>query len=185
MSTTRNFGRSRLGVRLGSILLATTSLTYLAPALEMRGIAVGAFFTASTTTMFATRAFAFRRVEDANKRFLVAAGLALETLGFVAVTYAGRHASLVVGAGVVFGLGHSLIYPVLAALMSEGIDPSQRSGSQAWLNAGFNTGIYATPLPQALLVAQGGYEATMLALAIVAAAAAVALFARGVVVGGR
>lgn len=167
----------------GSMFGFATS--YLAPALEMRGIAVGAFFTASTTTMFATRAFAFRRVEDANKRFLVAAGLALEALGFVAVTYAGRHASLVVCAGIVFGLGHSLIYPVLAALMSDGIEPSQRSGSQAWLNAGFNTGIYATPLPQALLVAQGGYEATMLALALVAAAAAVALFVRGVFVGRK
>jgi len=33
MSRTHNVGRSRLGVRLGSILLATTSLTYLAPAL--------------------------------------------------------------------------------------------------------------------------------------------------------
>lgn len=159
------------------------AVSYLAPALEARAIPVGAFFTASTTTMFATRAFAFRRVEDANKRFLVAAGLALEAVGFVAVAWAGPHMLFVVAGGIVFGLGHSLIYPVLAAIMSADIEPSQRSGSQAWLNAGFNTGIYATPLPQALLVAWGGYNATMIALAIVAALTALALAIRGAAIG--
>jgi MFS family permease len=155
------------------------AIAYLAPALEARAISVGAFFTASTTTMFATRAFGFRRVEEANKRFLVGAGLALEALGFVAVSYAGPHVLYVVAGGIVFGLGHSLIYPVLAALMGEGIDPSKRAGPQAWLNASFNVGIYATPLPQALLVARVGYETTMLVMAAIAAAAALALFVRG------
>jgi MFS family permease len=178
-----NSWRSRFAEQIFAVIVAGAmfgfATSYLAPALEARAIPVGAFFSASTTTMFATRAFAFRRVEDANKRYLVAAGLALEALGFVAVAYAGPHLLYVVCGGVVFGFGHSLIYPVLAAMMSEGIEPSQRSGPQAWLNAGFNTGIYATPLPQALLVAHGGYNATMLVLAGVATVTALGLAIRG------
>ena len=151
------------------------AVSYLAPALEARAISVGAFFTASTTTMFATRAFGFRRVEEANKRVLVGTGLALEALGFVAVAYAGPHVLFVAAGGIVFGLGHSLIYPVIAALMGEGVDPSQRAGPQAWLNACFNVGIYATPLPQALLVARVGYESTMLVMSLIAGVMAIFL----------
>ena len=80
--------------------------------------------------------------------------------------------------GVLFGFGHSMIYPVLAVWVTDGVDAARRAGPQAWLNAFFNLGIYATPLPETWLVAAYGYEAAMVALAAIAAAVAIWLAAR-------
>ena len=154
------------------------AVAYLAPALEARHIPIAAFFTASTLTMFATRFLGLRRVEAVDRRFLVAAGLMLEAIGYVAVSGAGSRAWMVSIGGVLFGFGHSMIYPVLAVWVTDGVDAARRAGPQAWLNAFFNLGIYATPLPETWLVAAYGYEAAMIALAAVAAGVAIWLAAR-------
>ena len=154
------------------------AVAYLAPALEARHIPIAAFFTASTLTMFATRFLGLRRVEAVDRRFLVAAGLMLEAIGYVAVSGAGSRAWMVSIGGVLFGFGHSMIYPVLAVWVTDGVDAARRAGPQAWLNAFFNLGIYATPLPETWLVAAYGYEAAMVALAAITAAVAIWLAAR-------
>ena len=154
------------------------AVAYLAPALEARHIPIAAFFTASTLTMFATRFLGLRRVEAVDRRLLVAAGLMLEAIGYVAVSGAGSRAWMVSIGGVLFGFGHSMIYPVLAVWVTDGVDAARRAGPQAWLNAFFNLGIYATPLPETWLVAAYGYEAAMVALAAIAAAVAIWLAAR-------
>ena len=154
------------------------AVAYLAPALEARHIPIAAFFTASTLTMFATRFLGLRRVEAVDRRLLVAAGLMLEAIGYVAVSGAGSRAWMVSIGGVLFGFGHSMIYPVLAVWVTDGVEAARRAGPQAWLNAFFNLGIYATPLPETWLVAAYGYEAAMVALAAIAAAVAIWLAAR-------
>jgi MFS family permease len=78
-----------------------------------------------------------------------------------------------------FGLGHSLVYPVLSVWMSEGVDPARRAGPQAWLNAFFNVGLYATPLPETWLVAGFGYDWTMIVLSGICSAFALFLWLRG------
>jgi len=154
------------------------AVAYLAPALEARHIPIAAFFTASTLTMFATRFLGLRRVEAVDRRLLVASGLALEAIGYVAVSGAGARAWVVAIGGVLFGFGHSMIYPVLAVWVTDGVEATRRAGPQAWLNAFFNLGIYATPLPETWLVAAYGYETTMVALAGLAALVAAWLAAR-------
>ncbi len=154
------------------------AVAYLAPALEARHIPLAAFFTASTLTMFATRFLGLRRVEAVDRRLLVASGLALEAIGYVCVSAAGSRAWVVAIGGVLFGFGHSMIYPVLAVWVTDGVEAARRAGPQAWLNAFFNLGIYATPLPETWLVAAFGYEATMVALAVFAACVAAWLAAR-------
>ncbi|MCB1541958.1 MAG: MFS transporter [Rhodoblastus sp.] len=154
------------------------AVAYLAPALEARHIPIAAFFTASTLTMFATRFLGLRRVEAVDRRLLVAAGLMLEAIGYVAVSGAGGRAWVVAIGGVLFGFGHSMIYPVLAVWVTDNVEPDRRAGPQAWLNAFFNLGIYATPLPETLLVAAYGYEATMVAIAALAATVAIWLATR-------
>ncbi|MDE2362505.1 MAG: MFS transporter [Hyphomicrobiales bacterium] len=179
--------RPRFVEPLLSMIVAGTlygfTTAYLAPALEARSIPLGAFFTASTLTMFASRAFGFRRIEEANKRYLVGFGLALEAAGLVAVSFAGAHVWPVSAGGIIFGLGHSLLYPVLAAWMVQGVDATRRSGPQAWLNACFNIGLYATPLPETFIVARVGYDWTMVVLAAAAAIAAATLVLRGALSG--
>ncbi|MFO1134739.1 MAG: MFS transporter [Rhodoblastus sp.] len=154
------------------------AVAYLAPALEARHIPIAAFFTASTLTMFATRFLGLRRVEAVDRRLLVASGLALEAIGYVCVSAAGPRAWVVAVGGMLFGFGHSMIYPVLAVWVTDGVEAARRAGPQAWLNAFFNLGIYATPLPETWLVAAYGYEATMIALAALAAAVALWLAAK-------
>ena len=174
--------RSELVLPLISVATAGAlfgfAVAYLAPALEARHIPLAAFFTASTLTMFATRFLGLRRVEAVDRRLLVASGLALEAIGYVCVSAAGSRAWVVAIGGVLFGFGHSMIYPVLAVWVTDGVDAARRAGPQAWLNAFFNLGIYATPLPETWLVAAYGYEATMVALSGLAALVAIWLAAR-------
>lgn len=177
--------RNELILPLLSVATAGTlfgfAVAYLAPALEARHIPIAAFFTASTLTMFATRFLGHRRVEAVDRRILVAAGLAMEAIGYLAVSGAGSRAWMVAIGGVLFGFGHSMIYPVLAVWVTDGVEPARRSGPQAWLNAFFNLGIYATPLPETFLVAAYGYEATMVAIAALAACVAIWLAARATI----
>lgn len=138
---------------------------YLAAALVARGIPLAAFFTASLATMFASRLLALRGVERANRRVLIGSGLALMAVGLTAVAISGTAIWPVVAGGIAFGFGYSLTYPVISAWISEGQDARGRAGSQALLNAAFNIGLFAMPLPETWLVAGVGYEGTLLVLA--------------------
>ncbi len=149
---------------------------YLAAALEARALPIGAFFFSSTTAMFAIRFLAMRRFGAADKRLLVGTGFVLEALSFFLVTFAGQ-SWLIVVAGLLFGMGYSVVYPVLSAWMSEGIAPDRRAGPQALLNTLFNLGSFAMPYPETLLIAHFGYGGTAAALAVFGTVSAMVLFA--------
>jgi len=148
---------------------------YLAAALEAKAVPIGAFFLASTTAMLASRFLAMRRFETADRRILVGSGFLLEAASFVLVALAGQ-SWLVVIAGMLFGMGYSVVYPVLSAWMSEGVDPSERAGPQALLNTIFNVGILLMPYPETLLIARSGYGGTALALSALGAVAAAVFY---------
>ena len=93
------------------------------------------------------------------------AGLALMSFGFVAIALAHALWWPVIAGGILFGTGYSLVYPLLSAWMSEGLDPSRRAGPQALLNTSFNLGLFATTYPETLLIARFGYDATLYVLA--------------------
>ena len=139
---------------------------YLAAALVARGIPLAAFFTATLFTMFASRLLALRSIESINRRVLVASGLALMSGGLLAVALFGTTIPPVVAAGVAFGFGYSLTYPVISGWISEGLDASERAGPQALLNASFNIGLYVMPLPETAFVAHIGYGGAMTVLAL-------------------
>jgi MFS family permease len=141
------------------------TIAYLAAALQARTIPIASFFTASTVSLFASRFFALRHVEEIDRRLLIASGLALMSFGFVAIALAHALWWPVIAGGILFGTGYSLVYPLLSAWMSEGLDPSRRAGPQALLNTSFNLGLFATPYPETLLIARFGYDATLYVLA--------------------
>jgi MFS family permease len=140
---------------------------YLAAAMVARGIPLSAFFTASLVTMFASRLLALRSIETIERRYLVGLGLTLMSVGFVAVAASGASIWPVIAGGIAFGFGYSLTYPVLSAWISQGVDPDLRAGPQAVLNAAFNFGLFAMPLPETWLVASLGYERAMMVLAAI------------------
>lgn len=149
---------------------------YLAALLEAKALPIGAFFFASTTTLFASRFLAMGAFEALDRQILVAAGFLAQGAGFIFLAVAGQ-SWLIVVSGVLFGVGYSVVYPVLSAWMSEGVEPSERAGPQALLNTAFNIGIFLMPYPQALLIGAFGYGATAMILAALALFSACALFA--------
>jgi MFS family permease len=155
------------GVFVNGALFGFTT-AYLAAAMEARAIPLAAFFTASTFSMFASRFLAMRRFERADRRALVAAGLGLMSLGFVLMAASGVSWPVVI-AGVTFGTGYSLVYPVLSAWMSEGRAPDARAGPQALLNTAFNIGLFVMPYPMSLVIETWGYTTAMLGLAALGA----------------
>jgi MFS family permease len=154
------------------------TIAYLAAALEARTIPIASFFVASTASLFASRFFALRHVEDVDRRVLIATGLALMSLGFVAIAVAHAVWWPVIAGGILFGTGYSLVYPLLSAWMSEGLEPSRRAGPQALLNTSFNLGLFATPYPETLLISRFGYDATLYVLAGLGFATALVLVGR-------
>jgi len=154
------------------------TLAYLAAALEARTIPIACFFVSSTTALFASRFFALRHVEEVDRRVLIANGLTLMSVGFVAVALAHAVWWPVVAGGILFGTGYSLVYPLLSAWMSEGLEPSRRAGPQALLNTSFNLGLFATPYPETLLISRFGYDVTLYLLAGLGFATALFLIGR-------
>ncbi len=149
---------------------------FLAALLEAKALPIGAFFFASTTTLFATRFLAMGALQALDRRVLVAGGLFSQGAGFMLLGFAGQ-SWLIVVCGILFGIGYSVVYPVLSAWMSEGVEPAERAGPQALLNTAFNIGIFLMPFPQALLIGAVGYGGTALVLACLAIFSAAAMYA--------
>lgn len=149
---------------------------YLAALLQAKALPIGAFFFASTTTLFAARFLAMGALQALDRRVLVSIGFVSQGAGFVLLGLAGQ-SWLIVLSGILFGVGYSVVYPVLSGWMSEGVDPAERAGPQALLNTAFNIGIFLMPYPQALLIGAVGYGGTALILAALALSAAAAMYA--------
>ena len=149
---------------------------YLAALLQAKALPIGAFFFASTTTLFAARFLAMGALQALDRRVLVSIGFVSQGAGFVLLGLAGQ-SWLIVVSGILFGVGYSVVYPVLSGWMSEGVEPAERAGPQALLNTAFNIGIFLMPYPQALLIGAVGYGGTALILAALALSAAAAMFA--------
>jgi MFS family permease len=105
-------------------------------------------------------------VQRFHPRLLVAAGLFLMAVGMGALAGFSQIPIVVAGA-IAFGLGSSVLYPVVSAWVSEGLDPARRSGPQALVTTIFYAGLYAMPYPLSFLVAPAGYRATEGVLAVI------------------
>jgi MFS family permease len=78
-------------------------------------------------------------------------------------------------AGLLLGMGNSMMYPVISAWMGRSCPPAQRGGVQAIAATAFYGGIYATPWPETYMVAGFGYAATQALLGLIGVAMAAAL----------
>jgi hypothetical protein len=68
---------------------------------------------------------------------------------------------------VAFGLGSSVLYPVVSAWISQGVEPARRAGPQAVITTIFYAGLYGMPFPLSFVVAAGGYRVTEVLLAAI------------------
>lgn len=161
----RNFALPLCALFVGG-LLHGYSLAFLPPDLQLRGVALAIFFIPSTiaTALSRVGGSALQRL---HPRVLVACGLSLMALGLVLLAVAGAWLPAVVVGAVAFGLGSSVLYPVVSAWISQGLDPARRAGPQAVITAIFYAGLYGMPFPLSFVVASGGYLMTEILLAAI------------------
>ena len=138
---------------------------YAAPFLVERGIVVGTFFTAFTISIFAVRFGGLALIENIDRRLVVAGGAVLLAAGLVLVALAQTVTSVAV-AGLVFGLGHSIGFPVLSAWICDGTPPEQRATPMAVFNATFFAAMTVIALPASLAIGQFGYVPVMISLSV-------------------
>ena len=125
--------------------------------------------------MVAVRFIAMRWLSAMRPPKLVIASLAIYALSFVLIALA--QDALVMGlAGVAFGVGNAIMFPVVSAWLGEGLAPHERAGPQAIGTATFYMGIYATPLVQSFMIGAWGFYATEMIFAALAASVALLLF---------
>ena len=139
-------------------------VSYLAPDMQHRGIALAAFFIPSTVALVISRMGAMRRLQVVPPRYLVASGLVLCAIGLGCAAYA-TAAPMAMVAGFLLGAGNSVLFPVISAWVSQGLAPTERAGPQAITSCAFYLGIYATPLAQTFMVQAWGYGTTEVILA--------------------
>ena len=138
---------------------------YAAPFLVERGIVVGTFFTAFTISIFAVRFGGLALIENIDRRLVVAGGAVLLASGLVLVAFA-QTVTAVAVAGLVFGLGHSIGFPVLSAWICDGTPPEQRATPMAVFNATFFAAMTVVALPASLAIGQFGYVPVMVSLSV-------------------
>jgi MFS family permease len=137
--------------------------SYMASVLKERAVPLGFFFTSFTITLFAARFTVVRYFESWARRRVVAAGLGAMATSYLVVAYSAG-ALPVTFAGILFGLGYSVAYPVLSVWVAEQFDPQQRTTPIALFNAMFAAGILLTPWFGTYVIAVVGYRGLLEAL---------------------
>jgi MFS family permease len=142
------------------------SMAYLAPSIHERGLSLGAFFLPSTLALLGGRFGGMRILGSMHPRNLVNVGLILSALGIFTVAFA--HNIIVVAmAGLLFGAGNSILYPVACSWITQGIPAPERGGPIALATTAFYFGLYAMPFPQTYLIASFGYTSTEVILSVI------------------
>ena len=148
--------------------------SYLSPALEHAGTALGWFFIPVTFAMVFSRVGAMRKLSAYHPRLLAGGGLLLTSFSLVFAAWSASP-GFALAAGLLLGTGNSMMYPVISAWMGRLCAPAQRGGVQAIAATAFYGGIYATPWPETYLVAGFGYSVTQAVLGAIGVAMAAAI----------
>lgn len=145
--------------------------SYMTPFLHAKGVSIAWHFVAMTIGIFSTRFIGLGFFQKLDPRLVVSVGISVMALAYTLLVQV-QHPFAVAGCGMLFGSGYSVVYPVLSAWISEGLNPSERAGPQALFNAVFNVGLLWMPLPITGLIALFGYGGALQILALLSLAMA-------------
>ena len=104
-------------------------------------------------------------MENIDRRLVIAGGAAALAAGIALAAFA-TTMPMVVAAGLVFGLGHSIGFPVISAWVCDGTPPEQRATPLALFNATFFAAITFIALPASLAIDRFGYVPAMMAISV-------------------
>lgn len=145
--------------------------SYMTPFLHAKGVSIAWYFVAITIGIFSIRFIGLGFFQKLDPRLVVSVGISVMALAYTLLVQV-QHPFAVAGCGMLFGSGYSVVYPVLSAWISEGLNPSERAGPQALFNAVFNVGLLWMPLPITGLIALFGYGGALQILALLSLAMA-------------
>lgn len=137
--------------------------SYMAALLTEKSVPIGFFFTSFTIVLFGARFVLIGWLEAWSRQRLLALGLGAMAVAYVVIAWTAGAVPIML-AGVAFGLGYSVAYPVLSVWVAEQFDPAQRTTPIALFNTVFSLGILLTPWLGSLAIAQFGYQGLLLAL---------------------
>jgi predicted MFS family arabinose efflux permease len=115
-------------------------------------------------------------VENIDRRLVVAGGAAALATG-ISLAALATTMPMVIAAGLVFGLGHSIGFPVISAWVCDGTPPEQRATPLALFNATFFAAITFVALPASVGIGRFGYVPVMVGIAALGLALAVLMIA--------
>ena len=160
------FDRARwlplLSVLISGALFGFIS-SYMAAAMQEKGIAQAWFFTATVFAMLSTRFLAMGTFSKFSARRVVTGGLVIMSLAYMCLAIT-RTDWVIALCGLSFGSGYSVVYPVVSNWMSGSLPPQERAGPQAAFNAIFHIGLLWMPLPVTYVIGVAGFSGALLAL---------------------
>lgn len=154
---------------LGFGVAAGTLMTFAAPFMVT---GVGLFFTLYTCASVSVRLFAGRLADRWGAARVVAPALLCQAAGLALFSQHASSWGLLLGASLVGGAGHGLIYPALSSLSVQRVGPSRRGVGVSLFTAVIDIGVFAGATSSGVLAHHAGYPWTFLAVALAVAGAA-------------
>jgi len=139
--------------------------TYMAVLLHAREVPVAAYFTSFTVSLFAARFVLLAQVQRLSRDFVILVGGLCQSGSFLLLWLSAAPWATVI-VGLLYGLGHSVMFPSLTAWANTHIPPADRGVSTALTQATFATGMTLTPLLGGVVVAQLGLDLLVLLLSL-------------------
>ena len=137
--------------------------SYMASAMQQKGVAQAWFFTATVFAMLSTRFLAMGTFSQFGARRVVTCGLVVMSLAYLCLSLT-RTDWIIALCGLGFGSGYSVVYPVVSNWMSGSLPPQERAGPQAAFNAVFHIGLLWMPLPVTFIIAVAGFDGALMTL---------------------
>lgn len=147
---------------------------YMAPIAVERGLTVGYFFSAFTASLFLSRLGLLGLIENVDRRLVVAGGALTLSTGLALAAFA-TNGWMTAASGFVFGLGHSVGFPVISAWLCDDTPPEKRAVPMALFNATFFAAINFIALPASVAIGALGYGPALLATSTLGVALSIIL----------
>lgn len=148
--------------------------SYMAVLLHGRDVPVAFYFSTYTFCVFGARFVLMSKVQALSRQAVILAGALLQATAFL-LLYLFTSAAVTIVVGLLYGLGHSVMFPSLTAWANEHIPPADRGTSTALSQAMFALGMTLTPLVGGMVVSQWNLDALVLLLSLLGFAMAVPL----------
>ncbi len=159
-------------ITLAFALAMTIPFTYFRTFVDATGIgSVGLYFGVYATAAIVVRLVASRSVDRAGARRVVVPSVAAIVIQFFVLAAASGPAAIVV-AGVLGGVGHGLIFPVLSAMLANRASPEERGTAFAVFSGLFDVVTLVGAPVVGILIETAGYSTSFVSVAVVVAACA-------------